>query len=448
MTDLDSVSGDEVAMERTADQIAAEQAAEENARLLNFLYACPVGLVEISSDGTIDMMNPVAMQLLMRLSPSPPANLFEVTTSHAPELRNLLVDFKPSQGTVCENHRILVRTGQEDAELEVLSCTLVKLGPERYVVSLSDISNQVRQERKLKEAESWFSSLLEGASEFGVASLDLSGRIASVSASLSRQTGFSDYELIGQNMDFLEAACGPHELPVAEKQLAVATREGWSLNEGWHRHHDGSTGWYQRLVAVRHDTAETEQISGFTVILREGQQRAVDARRLKEMLTRDHLTGACNRMHFFELAERECVRSRRFLQPLSLVITDIDLFKRINDSYGHPAGDEVLKQFTQVCLSLLRPSDALARIGGEEFAVLLPGTGLDGATHFAERLRRAISEAHIEAQGARISITASFGCAKLSDQGDLAAMMEVADGALYEAKRAGRNCVVAKHIGR
>ncbi len=440
MITLDSVDGDEVAMEPEAD---------ESARLLNFLYACPVGLMQISADGTIDMMNPVAMQLLLRLSPSPPANLFDVTTTVAPELRNLVVSFKPAQGTVCENHRMLLRTGQEQrTELEVLSCTLVKLGPERYVVSLSDISGQVRQERKLKEAESWFASLLEGASEFGGASLDVSGRFASVSASLCRQTGFSEEDLVGQNMDFLETAYGSQEAAAAEKQLTAATREGWHLNEGWHRHRDGSTGWYQRLVAVRHDPAETERVSGYTVILREAQQRTVDAHRLKEMLTRDYLTGTYNRMHFFELAERECVRGRRFLQPLSLVIADVDFFKSINDAHGHARGDEVLRQFAQVCLSSLRPGDALARIGGEEFAILLPGTGLDGATHFAERLRHAVSEAHGDAEGTGVPLTASFGCAELSGHGDLPDMMADADAALYEAKRAGRNCVMARPSSR
>lgn len=431
------------------DELAMEETTGENVRLLNFLYACPIGLVEISSDGTIDMMNPVAMQLLLRMSPEPPVNLFEVTTAHAPELRNLLVSFTPDRGTVCDNHRILVRAlhvGRSD--LEVLSCTLVKLGPERYIVSLSDISNLVRQERKLKEAESWFASLLEGASDFGVASLDGKGRIASISASMSKQFGFREEDLIGQSLKCLQAPAGHKGSLTVEEELAAAAREGWHLNEDWHRHQDGSIGWYQRLVAVRNDSAETEDITGYTVVLRESQRRSLDVRRLKEMLTRDHLTGTFNRMHFFDLAERECVRKKRYLQPLSMLIADIDFFKQVNDTNGHAMGDEVLKQFAKVCLSSLRPSDSMARIGGEEFAILLPGTGLDGAKLLAERLRVAVSEARVILDGKSIAVTASFGCADASELCDLPTIMADADAALYEAKHAGRNCVVARHASR
>lgn len=428
------------------NDFAMEQMAEENARLLNFLYACPVGLMEVSSDGVIEMMNPVAMQFMLRLNPIPTNNLLDAMTTHAPELRNLMNDFQPQQGTVCENHRILVRTGRErPGEVEVLSCTLVKLGPERYIVSLSDISNQVRQERKLKEAETWFASLLGGASDFGVLSLQESGGISSVSASFSRQLGFPEDDLLGRNLSFLEASAASQGAFTVEDQLAIAAREGWHLTEDWHRHYDGSKGWYQRLVTVRNNATETGGISGYTVVMREGQQRSIDAHRLKKMLTRDQLTGTYNRMHFFELVERECVRKRRYPGPVSLVMADIDFFKQVNDRHGHAAGDEVLKRFATVCMDLLRPSDSIARIGGEEFAILLPGTGLNGASQFAERLRQAVIDNHKDLATAGVAVTASFGCAELSDACSLPALMADADAALYKAKHAGRNCVVASH---
>ncbi len=426
------------------EEAEREQTAEESAHLLSFLYACPVGLMEISSDGAIGLMNPVAMQLLLRLSPVPSANLFEATATQAPELRSLILDFAPRQGTIIENHRILVRVRTDaNPELEVLSCTVVKLGAERYTVSLSDVSNQVRQERKLQEAEAWFGSLFDGAFEFVAASLDRTGRIASVSASLPQHTGFSEAELLGQTLDFLEVSPAPDGARKAQEQLALAAREGWHLGEDWQRHRDGSRVWYQRLIAVRHDHG-THNISGYTLVLREGQQRSMDAQKLREMLTRDYLTGAYNRMHFFEIADRECAREKRSNQPLSLIIADIDHFKQVNDSYGHAAGDHALQQFVQICLSHLRPGDSISRIGGEEFAILLPETTLEGAHPVAERLRLAISSTSLVLENSQLAVTASFGYAQLRPHGALAAMIADADAALYEAKRRGRNCVVAK----
>jgi diguanylate cyclase (GGDEF)-like protein/PAS domain S-box-containing protein len=431
----------------TEEEIGMDEMGEENARLLGFLYACPVGLVEISSDGTIGLINPLAMQLLLRLDPAPSMNFFTTMAAYGPELRNLVESYSPNQGTVCESHSILVRAGTvKEPDLEVLSCTIIKLSPERYMVSLNDISKQVRQAQKLKEAESWFASLLDGANDFGVVSLDASGHIASVSTAISKQTGFKREDLIGRSLDFLEWTFLPEGALTVPQQLALAAREGWHLHEDWQRQKDGSRVWYQRLVAVRHDQQEgdTGGVSGYTVVLREGQQRSIEVHHLKQMLTRDHLTGTYNRMHFFEVAERECARKKRYAQPVSLLIVDIDLFKQVNDAHGHAAGDQVLKQFSLCCMSLLRPSDTMARIGGEEFAILLPATNVDGAKLFAERLRAIIGEMHVDVGSNSLHITGSFGCAELSDDCNLAAMMADADAALYEAKQAGRNRVIAK----
>jgi diguanylate cyclase (GGDEF)-like protein/PAS domain S-box-containing protein len=429
----------------TEEEIGMDEMGEENARLLGFLYACPVGLVEISSDGTITMINPIAMQLLLRLDSTPSMNIFTTMATYGPELRNLVESYSPAQGTVCEGHRILVRSNQaKEPGKEVFSCTVIKLGAQRYMVSLSDISRLVRQEDKLKEAGSWFASLLDCANDFGVASLDGSGHIASASPSILKQTGFKKEDLIGQSLDFFALATLPEGALSAPEQLARAAREGWHLHEDWQRHKDGSKVWYQRLVAVRHEAAHTDEVSGYTVVLREGQQRSIDVHHLKQMLTRDHLTGTYNRMHFFEVAERECARKKRYAQPLSLVIADIDLFKQVNDAHGHAAGDQVLKHFSQRCMSLLRPSDTMARIGGEEFAILLPATNMDGAKLLAERLRVITAEVHMDVNSKSLQITGSFGCAELSEDCNLAAMMADADAALYEAKQAGRNRVVGK----
>lgn len=431
----------------TEEQTELSNANEESAQLLSFLYACPVGLLEISSGGSISLINPLAMQLLLRLEPTPSMNFFTTMAAYGPELRNLVESYSAAQGTVCEGHRILVRAGKvKEPNLEIFSCTIIKLGLQRYMVSLTDISKQVRQAQKLEEAESWFASLLDSSNEFGLISLDASGHIISVNEAVQKQTGFGTDELIGQSLRFLETETTPEGALSAAEQLALAAREGWHLHENWQRHQDGSKLWYQRLVAVRHDQqkGEASEVPGYTVVLREGRQRTIDVHYLKQMLTRDHLTGTYNRMHFFDVAERECARKRRSSQSVSLLMADIDFFKQVNDLHGHSAGDFVLEEFSRRCMSLLRPNDTMARIGGEEFVFLLPATDLQGAKSLADRLRAIVGDAPVDFELNSLHITVSFGCAELNKECNLAVMMADADAALYEAKRAGRDRVVVK----
>lgn len=156
----------------------------------------------------------------------------------------------------------------------------------------------------------------------------------------------------------------------------------------------------------------------------------------------DHLTGALTRRGFVEQAEREIARSRRYGRPSTLAMLDLDHFKSINDAYGHAGGDQVLMQVSELAKVALRPSDVFGRLGGEEFAMLLPETDGDQALIVAERLREAIARHHMRMSGgATLNVTASFGIATLaSGHAGFAAWLESADTMLYAAKSAGRNC--------
>lgn len=166
-------------------------------------------------------------------------------------------------------------------------------------------------------------------------------------------------------------------------------------------------------------------------------------RELARQATLDFLTGIPNRRHFMELAEREIHRSRRHASPFALAVVDLDWFKSINDNYGHQVGDQVLKQFCTVCRQTLRNLDVIGRIGGEEFALLMPNTRLAEACEVVERVRKTVEESGIHlADGSRMQFTGSFGLTTCSAEGqDLTALFRRADEALYEAKAAGRNRV-------
>ena len=162
---------------------------------------------------------------------------------------------------------------------------------------------------------------------------------------------------------------------------------------------------------------------------------------MRELATEDGLTGTNNRRYFLELAEKELERAKRFKHSFSLLIFDIDLFKNVNDSFGHGAGDEVLKKLVEESLAQIRDIDILGRIGGEEFTIILVETDLDGAVQVAERLRKAIESTVIKASGKKIRITVSIGVAKWSGKETMTKLLVKADNLLYKAKRDGRNCV-------
>ena len=161
-----------------------------------------------------------------------------------------------------------------------------------------------------------------------------------------------------------------------------------------------------------------------------------------QLATHDPLTELCNRRHFAELADKEIARALRHARPLVLCIVDVDLFKPVNDHFGHIAGDGVLKQIAAIMRGLVRSEDIAARIGGEEFAVLLPETGLEAARRFAERLRKAVEAESFVLGGEARRISVSVGVARLSpERSDRSRLMEAADAALYRAKEEGRNRV-------
>jgi diguanylate cyclase (GGDEF)-like protein len=163
---------------------------------------------------------------------------------------------------------------------------------------------------------------------------------------------------------------------------------------------------------------------------------------LRDLAHHDPLTGVANRRYFFERANQEFSRTKRRPTPLSIIELDIDHFKQINDKYGHAAGDEVLRTLSKTCQSLLRKADVFARIGGEEFATLLPDTNLDGAACLAERLRKAVVSSKLTFSSSEFRCTISAGVASLrTTDNNIEECLLRADKSMYCAKRNGRDRV-------
>jgi two-component system, cell cycle response regulator len=167
----------------------------------------------------------------------------------------------------------------------------------------------------------------------------------------------------------------------------------------------------------------------------------VQAELLSRLAAYDELTEVCNRRSFFLSLETEIGRCRRYKRALSLLMVDVDHFKKVNDEHGHPTGDAVLREFANRVKRCIRLTDTLFRYGGEEFAVILPDTDLANSRTPAERIRSAVEGDPFVVAEHRLAITTSVGVASWSGQGAVPDLVGAADSALYAAKRDGRNRV-------
>jgi diguanylate cyclase (GGDEF)-like protein len=193
---------------------------------------------------------------------------------------------------------------------------------------------------------------------------------------------------------------------------------------------------------VAHENITTEKLA--EEALRDAERQLRESLERERSLARtDELTGLVNRRHFLELAEHECAVARRYGLPLAVVLFDLDGFKKLNDSLGHLAGDEILKDVARRAGEQVRSADILARYGGEEFVVLVPESTAQSAAVIAERIRKGIAGSAIHTTAGFAAVTMSAGVGEMQSGSDtLEDLIRRADRALYDAKRAGRNRTV------
>jgi diguanylate cyclase (GGDEF)-like protein len=186
--------------------------------------------------------------------------------------------------------------------------------------------------------------------------------------------------------------------------------------------------------------SDLDLIESFAAIATAAIRNALLHAEVQKQAITDPLTGVYNRRALFDLGKREVERAHRFRRPLTAIMLDIDCFKTINDTFGHEAGDQVLRIIAEQCCSNIRKVDIVGRYGGDEFAILLPEIDTHAVGTVAERLRQSIAEVQVPRGGKTLTITASLGIARVSPEiPNIESLLHRADSALYTAKQSGRN---------
>lgn len=305
---------------------------------------------------------------------------------------------------------------------------------------LSDFA-PARHESLLRADPARYAELVRNVSAYGIYILDRQGLIQSWNRGAANITGYAERDVLGKPYEMVFSESGVREgQPL--KTITYARTHGHCRDDQNRRKRSGEEFTASiTLDAVRNERGE---IKAYIEVFHDVTEQKRREDRLYQRATRDPLTGLFNRGHFTEMATLEIDRARRFSEPLSVALLDIDHFKKINDSFGHEAGDKVIVSLATTVAQGMRKIDFIGRIGGEEFAVMLPRANKEPAVEAMQRLRLKLAQQRVRVLDKDIVFTVSIGVATLRPTTkDLAELLRNADAALYKAKREGRNRVEA-----
>ena len=314
------------------------------------------------------------------------------------------------------------------------------------VTVLRDVTERRERERLTRERNQML-EMAERLAEMGHWHLDLRRGRLYASKTVYDIFGWDrDWEAL--DIERMHAAFHPDDRAGVEASFAAAIENGTAFEtEGRIVRPDGTVRHLNLTCICEMDAKRHRAIAVFGVLLDITDRKRIEED-LRRLATTDTLTGVANRRRFMERAAEEHQRMMRYGQPLSVALLDIDRFKSINDTHGHAVGDDALIAFAETVQATIRPTDMLGRIGGEEFAILLPETDLNGAQESMERVRRAVMDIRVAGEGGVFGFTTSAGIAAvLAAETSVERALERADEALYDAKQTGRNKVCVKRGG-
>ena len=262
--------------------------------------------------------------------------------------------------------------------------------------------------------------------------------IVYVNPEFTRVTGYKFEDVVGKSPRILQTDSTPHETRRKIKEALINHSSVRAVVKN--RWKDGSEAWMELTIKpVKNDLGD---VTHFVSIERDVTEQVLLQEQLDRLSKTDELTGLANRRAFYEALESEYIRYKRSDVEYTVLMFDIDFFKQVNDTYGHIAGDKVLKSLGELCGNVFRAQDIVARVGGEEFCTILPNTSKEKAYQTAIRFLESIRKMMIKFEQKIIRITVSIGIAEVDHEDiDSAEAVKRADNALYLAKDSGRDCI-------
>ena len=415
-----------------------EGIACDDESLLQFVYQFPVAVMRMSGVGVIDLMNPRAVALLAGLGlPFQAEQGLAILEALDPTLCDQVRGHLLEPGLVAAQRPVERRDPY--GRVHHLALTAIVVNADSCMLTIEDVTSRVLQERQLARERQSLAIVLEGLQGYFVLMLGLDLRITQHNRSIERLLGHGASVAGRACRDFLrDDSSEPVDL-AAKAELAV--RQGWASFEAEYRRADGGTIWGDTMLTTMVD--EAGDPSAFVIVARDVSERRRREEALIDEALTDPLTGLLNRRG---LAARvapwlEDARADKALM-ISALALDIDFFKRVNDRYGHDGGDAVLRHLGQLLTKQFRRGDIVARLGGEEFVVLLRDAPIAIAMASAERMRHLLEHTPLGWQDETIAVTTSIGVASGAGVTEVEQLLHGADLALYRAKAEGRNRVV------
>ncbi len=446
-----------VARDATEGRRVEQALHESKERFKGAFEHSPVGMALVSTDGYYLQVNPALCRMLGYTEQELCRRTF-VEISHPDDVGLSITNDCELLSGKAESYQIQKRYLRKDGQVvwAMVNASLVR-GPDRrplhFVGQILDVTAQRQAEEARRESEDRFRDLFENASDL-IQCAGPDGHLHYVNRAWREKLGYVEEEVPKLTLEqFVHAESLPDLLRAYDVALAGETvgtivakfvaKSGQIIVVEGDISCSFRDGKPYLARGIFRDATERRRLEDMLDEYRKDLE-ATNARleqanlRLKDMATIDPLTGLFNRIVLQKRLKEEFMRAQRYGTPLSLILLDVDRFKMFNDTFGHPAGDDVLQTVGKLLRVASRNTDVIARFGGEEFAVLCPSTDADGATVLAERTQKSFEEASWTWR----PVTCSFGLAQFTaDMSDPAALVSAADQALYRAKKNGRNRV-------